>query len=121
MSKETFKRVAVTDGAKEIIDQLRDENGELMFHQSGGCCDRSQPMCLPINEFRLGKFITEYEAKIAQKIAFVMCGGNLTGQPVVSEQYLLDLEREGFLSLLGEPKTMERIQYMLENNKPLRN
>lgn len=54
MSKETFKRVAVTDGAKEIIDQLRDENGELMFHQSGGCCDGSQPMCFTINEFKLG-------------------------------------------------------------------
>ncbi len=74
-----------------------------------------------INEFKLGKYITEYEAKIAQKIAYVMCGGDLTGQPLVSEQYLLDIEREGFLSLLGEQKTMERIQYMLENNKPLRN
>ncbi len=74
-----------------------------------------------INEFKLGKYITDYEAKIAKKIAYVMCGGDLTGQQVVSEQYLLDIEREGFLSLLGEPKTMERIQYMLENNKPLRN
>ena len=74
-----------------------------------------------INEFKLGKYITEYESKIAQKIAYVMCGGDLTGQPLVSEQYLLDIEREGFLSLLGEQKTMERIQYMLENNKPLRN
>jgi 3-hydroxyacyl-CoA dehydrogenase len=50
-----------------------------------------------------------------------MCGGDLTGVQKVSEQYLLDIEREAFLSLLGEPKTMERIQYMLENNKPLRN
>ena len=74
-----------------------------------------------INEFKLGKYITEYESKIAKKIAYVMCGGDLTGQSVVSEQYLLDIEREGFLSLLGEQKTMERIQYMLENNKPLRN
>jgi len=74
-----------------------------------------------INEFKLGKFITEYEAKIAQKIAYVMCGGDLTGESTVSEQYLLDIEREAFLSLLGEQKTMERIQYMLENNKPLRN
>ncbi len=74
-----------------------------------------------INEFKLGGYITEYESHIAKKIAYVMCGGDLTGEHTVSEQYLLDIEREAFLSLLGEPKTMERIQYMLENNKPLRN
>ena len=74
-----------------------------------------------INEFKLGGYITEYESHIAKKIAYVMCGGDLTGEHIVSEQYLLDIEREAFLSLLGEPKTMERIQYMLENNKPLRN
>ena len=49
------------------------------------------------------------------------CGGDLTGPQRVSEDYLLDLEREAFLSLCGEQKTLERIQYMLENNKPLRN
>lgn len=74
-----------------------------------------------INEFKLGGFITEYESHIAKKIAYVICGGDLTGEHIVSEQYLLDIEREAFLSLLGEQKTMERIQYMLENNKPLRN
>jgi len=74
-----------------------------------------------INEFKLGGYITEYESHIAKKIAYVMCGGDLTGEHIVSEQYLLDIEREAFLSLLGEQKTMERIQYMLENNKPLRN
>ena len=74
-----------------------------------------------INEFRLGGFITEYESFIAKKIAYVICGGDVTGEQIVSEQYLLDIEREQFLSLLGEQKTMDRIQYMLENNKPLRN
>lgn len=73
------------------------------------------------NEFRLGKFGSAHDIKIVDKLAWVMCGGDLTGSQKVSEQYLLDLEREAFLSLLGEQKTLERIQYMLENNKPLRN
>jgi 3-hydroxyacyl-CoA dehydrogenase len=51
----------------------------------------------------------------------VLCGGDLTAPQTVSEQYLVDLEREAFLSLCGEQKTLERIQYMLENGKPLRN
>lgn len=74
-----------------------------------------------INEFKLGGFITEYESFIAKKIAYVICGGDVTGEQIVSEQYLLDIEREQFLSLLGQQKTLDRIQYMLENNKPLRN
>jgi len=51
----------------------------------------------------------------------VLCGGELSQATLVSEQYLLDLEREAFLSLCGEKKTLERIQYMLKNGKPLRN
>ena len=69
----------------------------------------------------LGHYASEHDIKIAKKIAFVLCGGDLTGAQRVSEQYLLDVEREAFLSLCGEPKTLERIQYMLQNNKPLRN
>ena len=71
--------------------------------------------------FRLGGFASDHDAKIAKKIAYVLCGGDLTGPQKVSEQYLLDIEREAFLSLCGEQKTLERIQYMLEKNKPLRN
>ncbi len=74
-----------------------------------------------INEFRLGLFMSDYDVEIAKKVAFVMCGGDLTSKQKVSEQYLLDLEREAFLSLLGNQKTLDRIQYMLMNNKPLRN
>jgi 3-hydroxyacyl-CoA dehydrogenase len=70
---------------------------------------------------QLGGYATEHDIKIAKKIAFVLCGGDLTGPQKVSEQYLLDVERECFLSLCGEQKTLERIQYMLTNNKPLRN
>lgn len=68
-----------------------------------------------------GGYASEHDVKIAKKIAYVLCGGDLSAPQTVSEQYLLDLEREAFLSLCTEPKTMERIQFMLENNKPLRN
>jgi len=74
-----------------------------------------------INEFRLGEYMSDYDVDIARKIAYVMCGGDLTAPQQVSEQYLLDLEREGFMSLLGQQKTLDRIQYLLMNNKPLRN
>jgi 3-hydroxyacyl-CoA dehydrogenase len=58
---------------------------------------------------------------IAKKVASVMCGGDLTAPQMVSERYLLDIEREAFLSLCGEQKTLQRIQHMLTTNKPLRN
>ena len=74
-----------------------------------------------INEFRLGEFMSDYDVEIAKKVAYVICGGDLTGTQHVTEQYLLDLEREAFVSLLGNQKTLDRIQYLLMNNKPLRN
>src|SRR5258708_28011538 len=69
----------------------------------------------------MGKYISEHDAKVARWIANVMCGGDLTSPQEVSEQYLLDLEREAFLSLTGEKKTLERIQAILTGGKPLRN
>ncbi|HHJ51091.1 MAG TPA: 3-hydroxyacyl-CoA dehydrogenase/enoyl-CoA hydratase family protein [Phaeodactylibacter sp.] len=74
-----------------------------------------------VSEMYLGQFISEHDAKIARKIAYVLCGGDLSGTSRVSEQYLLDMEREAFLSLCGEQKTLERIQHMLKTGKPLRN
>ena len=71
--------------------------------------------------FYNAKYISEHDKKIAEKLAYVMCGGDLTAPSLVSEQYLLDLEREAFLSLIGEKKTMERIQSILTTGKPLRN
>ena len=68
-----------------------------------------------------GEYISEHDAKIARKLAYVMAGGDLTSSALVSEQYLLDLEREAFLSLTTEPKTLERIQSILFKGKPLRN
>lgn len=70
---------------------------------------------------RQGDFITDYEVKLAGKIAEVLCGGNVTPGTPVSEQYILDLERETFKSLCGERKTQERIQYTLKTGKTLRN
>jgi 3-hydroxyacyl-CoA dehydrogenase len=70
---------------------------------------------------RQGDFITDYEVKLGGKIAEVLCGGNVTPGTPVSEQYILDLEREGFKSLCGEKKTQERIQYTLKTGKTLRN
>jgi len=70
---------------------------------------------------RQGDFITDYEVKLGGKIAEVLCGGNVTPGSPVSEQYILDLEREGFKSLCGERKTQERIQYTLKTGKTLRN
>jgi 3-hydroxyacyl-CoA dehydrogenase len=74
-----------------------------------------------INGMKMGNYITEHDMKIARKIANVMCGGDLSYPQEVSEQYLLDLEREAFLSLTGEKKTLERIQAILQGQKPLRN
>lgn len=68
-----------------------------------------------------GKYISEHDRKIANKLAYVMSGGDLSDASYVSEQYLLDLEREAFLSLTGERKTLERLQHMLQKGKPLRN
>jgi 3-hydroxyacyl-CoA dehydrogenase len=70
---------------------------------------------------RQGGFISEYEQKLGTKIAEVICGGNVTPGTPVSEQYLLDLEREAFKSLCGEKKTQERIQFTLKTGKTLRN
>lgn len=68
-----------------------------------------------------GKYISEHDRKIADKLGYVMAGGDLSEASYVSEQYLLELEREAFLSLCTERKTLERIQHMLKTGKPLRN
>ena len=71
--------------------------------------------------FKEGNYITEYDSHIATKLAHVMAGGNLTKPQWVSEQYILDLEREAFLSLCGEEKTQARMWSLLQTGKPLRN
>ena len=73
------------------------------------------------DQMAAGKYISEHDKKIANKLAYVMAGGDLSENQLVSEQYLLELEREAFLSLTGERKTLERLQHMLKKGKPLRN
>lgn len=73
------------------------------------------------DQMNAGNYISEHDKKIANKLAYVMAGGDLSEATLVSEQYLLDLEREAFLSLTGERKTLERLQHMIQKGKPLRN
>lgn len=73
------------------------------------------------DQMRAGNYISDHDKKIANKLAYVMAGGDLSEASYVSEQYLLDLEREAFLSLTGERKTLERLQHMIQKGKPLRN
>ncbi|RJO65057.1 MAG: 3-hydroxyacyl-CoA dehydrogenase/enoyl-CoA hydratase family protein [Myxococcales bacterium] len=70
---------------------------------------------------KMGGYVTEYETKIAKKLANVLCGGEVEPNTPVDEDRLLDLEREAFMSLVGEPKTIERMQSLLSSGKPLRN
>ena len=70
---------------------------------------------------KAGNYISDHDQLISEKLGTVMCGGELSKRSKVSQQYLLDLEREAFLSLCTERKTLERIQHMLKTGKPLRN
>ncbi len=74
-----------------------------------------------INGMHKANYATDHDVTVAKKLAYVMCGGDLSEPAFVTEQYLLDLEREAFLSLTGEKKTLERIQSVLKSGKPLRN
>ncbi len=74
-----------------------------------------------INGMHRANYATDHDVTVAKKLAYVMCGGDLSEPQLVSEQYLLDLEREAFLSLCAEKKTLERIQSVLKTGKPLRN
>lgn len=76
---------------------------------------------LGVHLMRQAEYISDHEVKIGNKVAEVLCGGNITPGTPVSEQYLLDLEREAFKSLCGEKKTQERIAFTLKTGKPLRN
>jgi 3-hydroxyacyl-CoA dehydrogenase len=79
------------------------------------------PLLAGIHAMKTAGYATEHDALVARKLAYVMCGGDLSEATKVSEQYLLDLEREAFLSLCGEKKTLERIQSVLTTGRPIRN
>ena len=72
-------------------------------------------------QFEAGRFISAYDRFLAERLAHVICGGDLSGSQEVPISYLIELEREVFLSLLGEEKTQERIKHLLTTNRPLRN
>jgi 3-hydroxyacyl-CoA dehydrogenase len=76
---------------------------------------------LAVWTMREGQYISDHDAKVANWVAWILCGGKVTPGTLVSEQYLLDLEREAFLSLCGEKKTQDRIAFTLKTGKPLRN
>ena len=74
-----------------------------------------------LQQMRAAHQISDHDVIVGSKLAWVLCGGRVSPQTRVTEQYVLDLEREAFVSLCGEAKTQERMQFMLMNNKPLRN
>jgi 3-hydroxyacyl-CoA dehydrogenase len=78
-------------------------------------------LLLAIEGFREGNYATEYDAHIARKIAYILTGGALSEPQWVPQDYVLGLERDAFMSLVTQPKTLERIAHMLETKKPLRN
>jgi 3-hydroxyacyl-CoA dehydrogenase len=113
----------ISDGKKAVIDLS--EAGYTMPQQAKNIRVQGRTgialFMAGIQGMRMGNYISDHDAKIALKIAHVMCGGDLTTSQEVSEQYLLDLEREAFVSLCGEKKTLERIQAILTGGKALRN
>ena len=76
---------------------------------------------IAIHTMKMGGFLSEYDQHLGHKLAHIICGGDVPAGTELTEQQLLDLEREAFLSLCGEQRTMDRIMHMLEKGKPLRN
>jgi 3-hydroxyacyl-CoA dehydrogenase len=113
----------ISEAKKEAI--LLAEAGYVQKNRrSDGWVEGKQGLALfnaGIQGMLMGRYISEHDALIANKLAFAICGGDLDAPQQVSEQYLLDLEREAFLSLTGEQKTMDRIGSLLSGGKPLRN
>jgi 3-hydroxyacyl-CoA dehydrogenase len=111
----TAKQVALQMAEQGYTQPVRRKDIKVLGKQALGM------FLVGTDQMEAGKYISEHDKKIANKLAYVMAGGDLSEATFVSEQYLLDLEREAFLSLTGERKTLERIQYMLTKGKPLRN
>ncbi|TCS95842.1 3-hydroxyacyl-CoA dehydrogenase/enoyl-CoA hydratase family protein [Hazenella coriacea] len=129
-----YKFIRSYDGITANQDHLIHDAKQVALGLARSGYKAPQPIKIPVvgesgyNVLKFGAYdllksgyISEHDYKIASKLAFVLAGGNLPEGTLVSEQYLLDLEREAFLSLIGEPKTQQRMQYMLAKGKPLRN
>jgi 3-hydroxyacyl-CoA dehydrogenase len=120
----TMNRERVLSDAKERALELIHEGYRALIPRSDIPAPGESILAtlkLGVHIMRNGEYISDHEVKIANKVAEVLCGGNVTPGTLVSEQYLLDLEREAFKSLCGEKKTQERIQYTLKTGKTLRN
>ena len=111
----TAKQIALQMAEQGYTQPVRRKDIKVLGKQALGM------FLVGTDQMQAGNFISEHDKKIANKLAYVMAGGDLSEPTLVSEQYLLDLEREAFLSLTGERKSLERIQYMLTKGKPLRN
>ena len=98
-----------------FVPPLRERNIKVLGKQALGM------FLVGTHSMESANYISKFDKKIANKLGYVMSGGDLSESTMVSEQYLLELEREAFLSLCGERKTLERIQHMLKTGKPLRN
>lgn len=120
----TLNRARLLADAKERVIELADAGYTQPIERSDIKVQGRTGMAMfeaGITGMKYGAYISEHDAKIARKLSWVMNGGDLSAPTEVSEQYLLDLEREAFLSLCGEQKTLERIQSILFKGKPLRN
>ncbi len=122
--KMTTNRDYLIGDAKKAVLAMRKENyappiplNEIIVAGRRGI----QELKKGFNLLRKEYSATKHDLKIASKVCYVLCGGNISGDVKVSEQYLLDLEREIFLNLAGEPKTQARIQHLLKTGSPLRN
>ncbi|PRZ14813.1 3-hydroxyacyl-CoA dehydrogenase [Laceyella sediminis] len=129
-----YKFLRAYDGITANRDHLVHDAKQVALGLYKAGYQAPKPRMIPVvgetgyNVLKLGAYgllksghISEHDYKIADKLAFVLSGGNVPEGTLVSEQYLLDIEREAFLSLIGEPKTQARMQYMLKKGKPLRN
>ncbi|MFC7442565.1 3-hydroxyacyl-CoA dehydrogenase/enoyl-CoA hydratase family protein [Laceyella putida] len=129
-----YKFLRAYDGITVNRDHLIHDAKQVALGLDRAGYQAPKPRKIPVvgetgyNVLKLGAYgllksghISEHDYKIADKLAYVLSGGNVPEGTLVSEQYLLDIEREAFLSLIGEPKTQARMQYMLSKGKPLRN
>ncbi|MDA8220796.1 3-hydroxyacyl-CoA dehydrogenase/enoyl-CoA hydratase family protein [Desulfosporosinus sp.] len=111
----------ILDAKARVIDLARNFRPNLPTKYKVGGAGVRATLELALHGMREGNYISEYDQHIGKKIAYAITGGDRPAGMLVDEQYLLDLEREAFMSLVGEPKTQDRIRHMLAKGKPLRN
>ncbi|GAB6155154.1 3-hydroxyacyl-CoA dehydrogenase/enoyl-CoA hydratase family protein [Desulfosporosinus burensis] len=111
----------ILDAKARVIDMARNFRPNLPTKVKAGGSGVRAMLELALYGMREGNYISEYDQHLGKKLAYVMSGGDRPAGMLVDEQYLLDLEREAFMSLIGEPRTQDRIRHMLTKGKPLRN